>query len=63
MKKVRFSKKRMKFGYLMLFVVLMVVGICSYLGYRSDAAEGLYLTCDGYEMSAQNAYQIGRAHV
>ena len=58
MKKARFSKKRMKFGYLALLVVLMVVGICGSLGYRSEAVEGLYLTCDGFEMSAQNAYQM-----
>ena len=58
MKKARFSKKRIKFGYLALLVVLMAVGIFSYLGYRSEAVEGLYLTCDGFEMSAQNAYQM-----
>lgn len=58
MKKIKTIKKGLKFRYLVLLFALVAAGVCGYLGYHSDAAEGLYLTCDGYEMSAQTAYQM-----
>ena len=58
MKNIKAMKKRIKFRYLVLLFALVVTGVCSYLGYHSDAAEGLYLTCDGYELNAQTAYQM-----
>lgn len=58
MKNIKAMKQRIKFRYLVLLFALVVTGVCSYLGYHSDAAEGLYLTCDGYELNAQTAYQM-----
>ncbi len=58
MKKMKAMKNKMKFRYLVLVFVMVFVGVCSYLGYSSDAAEGLYLTCDGYELNSATAYQM-----
>lgn len=58
MKKMNSMRKKIKFRYLVLIFAIFAVGVFSYLGYRSDAAEGLYLTCDGYELNATTAYQM-----
>lgn len=58
MKKMRMKKRRMRIMCLILLFTMVVVTAYAYLGDKSDAAEGLYLTCDGYEMSAQTAYQM-----
>ncbi len=51
-------KKNIKFGYLAVLCAVLVVGICGYLGYHADAAEGLFITCDGYELNASSVYQM-----
>lgn len=58
MKRMRTSGKRIKFTYLLVLFAVIVTGVFTYLGYRSDAAEGLYLTCDGYELDSATAYQM-----
>lgn len=58
MKRIRETGKRIKFRYLAMLFVVVLVGVCSYLGYQSKAAEGLTLTCDGYELNSATAYQM-----
>lgn len=58
MKKIRETGKRIKFKYLAMFFVVVLVGVCGYMGDRSEAAEGLTLTCDGYELNSATAYQM-----
>lgn len=55
MKTIKFANKK---SFIAILVMMLVVGIYHFVGYQSDAAEGLYLTCDGFEMSAQTAYQM-----
>ncbi len=58
MKKIKTMKNKMKFRYMVLVFVMVFVGVCGYLGYQSDAAEDMYLSCDGYELDAATAYQM-----
>lgn len=52
-------KKRIwKWSSIFFLLCILVAGFCYYMGDRSDAAEGLYLTCDGYQLNAQTAYQM-----
>ena len=49
MKKSEKKKKHTiwKWGSIFLVLCIAVAGLCFCLGDKSDAAEGLYLTCDG----------------
>ena len=60
MKKSEKKKKHTiwKWGSIFLVLCIAVAGLCFSLGDKSDAAEGLYLTCDGYQLNAQTAYQM-----
>ena len=60
MKKSEKKKKHTiwKWGSIFLVLCIAVAGLCFCLGDKSDAAEGLYLTCDGYQLNAQTAYQM-----
>ncbi len=58
MKKMKAMKNKMKFRYMVLVFIMVFVGVCGYLGYQSDAAEDMYLSCDGYELDAATAYQM-----
>nr|MBP3598100.1 Ig-like domain-containing protein [Eubacterium sp.] len=58
MKKMKAMKNKMKFRYLVLVFAMVFVGVCSYLGYSSDAAEDLYLSCDGAQLDSATAYQM-----
>ena len=47
-----------KWGSIFFLIGIVVAVVCFFLGDKSDAAEGLYLTCDGYELNSQTAYQM-----
>lgn len=58
MKKIKLLGHKGKIRYLVLLFFVVFVGVCSYLGYSSDAAEDLYLSCDGYQLDSATAYQM-----
>ena len=59
MKKIREKSRQIKFRYWAILFAIVVSVMCGYLGDRSEAAQGLTLSCDGYELNSE----IGRAHV
>ncbi len=46
--------------YLIVLFAVIMVGVCAYLGFgdHSEAAEDLYITCDGYQLEAATPYQM-----
>lgn len=58
MKMTENKKFRLKFRYLAVVFAVILVGVCSYLGYHSMAAEDLFLTVDGSQMDATTPYQM-----
>lgn len=58
MKEMGQKRKKIKFRYLALLFAIMVAAVFGYLGDHSEAAEGLFITCDGYELSPTTPYQM-----
>lgn len=58
MKMTGSKRNRLKFRYLVVVFTVIVVGVCAYLGYHSQAAEDLFLTVDGSQMDATTPYQM-----
>ena len=58
MKKIREKSRQIKFRYWAILFAIVVSVMCGYLGDRSEAAQGLTLSCDGYELNSATAYQM-----
>lgn len=58
MRKMKQKSKKIKFIYLAILFAVVVAGVFGYFGNRSEAAEGLFITCDGYELSPTTPYQM-----
>lgn len=46
--------------YLVVIFAVVMASMCAYLGFgdRSEAAEDLFITCDGYQLDATTPYQM-----
>lgn len=60
MKKIRQNKNRIKMRYLVVMFAVVIASVCAYFGFgdRSEAAEDLFITCDGYQLDAATPYQM-----
>lgn len=58
MKEMGQKRKKIKFRYLALLFAIVVAAVFGYLGDHSEAAEDLFITCDGYELSPTTPYQM-----
>ena len=58
MKKIREKSRQIKFRYWAILFAIVVSVMCGYLGDRSEAAQGLTLSCDGYELNSATSYQM-----
>ena len=58
MKMMGKQRKKIKFRYLALLFAIVVGVVFGYLGDQTEAAEDLYISCDGYELDPTTPYQM-----
>lgn len=50
--------KKIRFLYLFILFAVVMAGMYTYMGYHSEAAGGLTLTCEGSQLNSSAAYQM-----